>query len=155
MFRSTKTLATVAIIATLFTTAAFVSPSQALAGPPPHKPHVVLVNHVYHNDYIHVGLYGPHYGFHYGVQPVYVGPTVISPPVLLAAPVVVSTTPHTLYYLGPNGQMLVYGTFTQTIFSNGATQMGGLLQAQSSLNAAGISNWIDTPPSAVAGSSAS
>ena len=75
--------------------------------------------------------------------PIVVGPVV-------AAPIIVSATPHTLFYIGPDGQTRVYGTYVQTVYSNGAMQLGGLAQAQSSLTAAGVTNWVDAPQPAVA-----
>jgi hypothetical protein len=128
----------------LATVATVLAPSQALAGPPV-GPH-----------YLPVYGYHHHYYPHYGYGRIYVGPAVAFPaaPIVVgpvvAAPIVVSATPHTLFYIGPDGQTRVYGTYVQTVYSNGAMQLGGLVQAQSSLTATGVTNWVDAPQPAAA-----
>jgi hypothetical protein len=126
-------LTTVATGLVLAAIATVLAPSPVLAGPP-HGPHFVP-GYGYHHHYF------PHYGY----GNIYVGAAVAFPVV----PAVISTTPHTLYYQGPDGQTRVYGTYVQTVYSNGETHMGGLLQAQSTLTASGVSNWVDAPRPAV------
>ena len=123
----------------LATVATVLAPSQALAGPPV-GPH-----------YLPVYGYHHHYYPHYGYGRIYVGPAAVFPVApIVGVPIVVSSTPHTLFYTGADGQTRVFGTYVQTVYSNGAVQLGGLVEAQTSLTAAGITNWLDAPQPAAA-----
>jgi hypothetical protein len=129
-------LTTVAAGLVLATIATVVVPSPALAGPPKGPHYVPAYVYGYHHHYF------PHYGY----GNLYVGPAIVLP----ATAIAVSATPHTLFCIGTDGQTRVYGTYMQTVYSNGATQMGGLVEAQAALTAAGITNWIDAPQPAAA-----
>jgi hypothetical protein len=125
-----------AIVATVL------APSVVLAGPP--KGPLVKGPH-----FLPVYGYHHHYFPHYGYGTIYVGPGVVYPvaPIIApaVAPIIISSTPHTLFYIGPDGQTRVYGSYVQTVYSNGTMQLGGMAEAQASLTAAGITNWVDAP----------
>ena len=129
-------LTTVAAGLVLATIATVLAPSPALAGPPKGPHYVPVYGYGYHHHYF------PHYGY----GNLYVGPAIVLP----ATAIAVSATPHTLYCIGTDGQTRVYGTYVQTVYSNGAMRMGGLVEAQAALTAAGITNWIDAPQPAAA-----
>ena len=58
-------------------------------------------------------------------------------------PVAVANSIHTLYFIDDNGATQVYGQYEVTTDAFGATDWGGLVEAQTTLTNAGYQCWID------------
>jgi hypothetical protein len=58
-------------------------------------------------------------------------------------PVAIANSIHTLYFIDDNGATQVYGQYEVTTNGFGATDWGGLIEAQTTLTNAGYQCWID------------
>jgi hypothetical protein len=58
-------------------------------------------------------------------------------------PVAIANGIHTLYFIDDNGATQVYGQYEVTTDAFGATDWGGLVEAQTTLTNAGYQCWID------------
>lgn len=124
MIRSHRSVSILALSLAFAVVSAAFCPATAMAKPP--KPFPVKYPY-YHHDH-----------FFYGGPGIIVGgPTYVAP-----VEPVANRAMYTLFFKDKAGQTKVYAQYTATIFDNGATDWGGLIEARDALKAAGVECWI-------------